>query len=204
MMRASLIINTAACDPLAQRRFDGSQIAHRDRARLLRERVLLDAQRDDWHEIIVVGSFEPGEGYRYVPMPPVHRDRRDALWQRELGARHATGDLLAFCHDDHTFAPDSVAAIHDELPPWDLLVPRRVNVMGHTLNNGAQDTPPYMGGHALVMRRTLWATLPWTSVDTEWWDLTLTRIWQEEGAVLRWSDRVTHIDLTPVGALVAL
>lgn len=207
-MRISLIVNTCAMDPLAGKPLYGRR-TYRERADLLR-RTLVDTTQDDWDEIIVVGSFEPPpeerepeaiypgkawrRSYTYVPMDPICRDRRDALWQRELGARTATGDLLAFSHDDHAFAmgtPSVLRAMQQD--DWDLLVPQRVNLMGDELNNGRAEG--YMGGHSLVMKRWLWARVPWTAVDTEWWDQSLSRIWREEGGRIAWTDDIAHIDL---------
>lgn len=191
-MKISLIINTCSLDPLAPRVMYG-QRTYKERAELLRNEILPAARRDDWDEVIVVGSFEPGPGYEYVRLDPIYRDRRDALWQRELGARHATGDILAFSHDDHMFAhmaPNAIA-LHD--PEWDILVPRRVDNAGNELPNGRDHN--YMGGHSLVMRRWLWARIPWTAVDTAWWDRSLTRVWREEGGRIVFTDALCHIDL---------
>ena len=158
------------------------------------EHVLPAARKEGWHEIFVVGAFEKGDGYTYIPMEPIYRDRRDALWQREFGARHATGDVLAFSHDDHMFAEGTIDALaRHNFEPWDILVPRRENLNGDLLNNGRDGN--YMGGHSLLMKRAIWAKTPWTCVDTEFWDVSLTRIWREEGAKIVWTDMLRHIDL---------
>jgi hypothetical protein len=163
------------------------------RAELLRERILPAACSEGWDEIIVVGQFEAGIGYEYVPMQPIFRDRRDALWQREAGARCSTGSILAFGHDDHMFAPGALEMLCGVPDDWDILVPARHNEAGDTLDNGKKKD--YMGGHCLFMRRAAWAKVPWTTVDTEWWDVTLTRVWREEGLCIQWTDKIVHIDL---------
>ena len=200
-MKTSLIINTCSMDALAApRKSLYANAPYGARASLLRDKIILAACIEGWDEIFVVGSFESGKGYRYIPMQPIYRDRRDALWQRELGARHATGDVLAFAHDDHMFAPGTLAQLKKHPQAWwDILVPERVDEKGNLLDNGKD--AGYMGGHCLLMKRATWAAVPWTSVDTEWWDVTLTRVWKEEGAKIMWTDDLTHIDLDQVPVL---
>lgn len=201
-LKLSLVINTCSLDPLAPAVKYG-QRTYRERAQLLADVIIPAAIDEGWHEIIVVGTFQPGDGYMYAPLLPIYRDRRDALWQRELGARLSTGDLIAFSHDDHQFASGTTESlIFDDEPEdtWDLLVPRRVDRAGAELNNGRD--AGYMGGHSLIMKRWLWARCPWTAVDTEWWDVSLTRLWREEGGRIVWTDQLQHIDLDtePVNA----
>lgn len=194
-MKLSLIINTASLDPYVAARHNMYRKAqYGTRAALLRERVLPSAVGFD--EVLVVGQFEGGDGYRYVEFKPRFRDRRDALWQREMGARVSTGDILVFAHDDHAmgdgFADTLRGMVDDE--SWDLLCPQRVHgITGDTLNNGEGND--YMGAHALVMRRWLWAAVPWNSLNTEYWDTSMTRLWREAGGHIVWTDQLQHIDV---------
>lgn len=205
-MRISYIINTNCLDARAvQFRNPWRMSAYSQRAALLKEKVLPAALSQGFAEIIVAGSFEEGEGYTYVPVTPRCRDRRDALWQREMGARHASGDILIFGHDDHMLSKDFGQQLRKytgyppsempaEVTDWDLLIPQRVHgITGATLNNGRNEN--YMGGHVLVMKRWLWAQVPWTTVDTEFWDRSLTRIWREAGGALVFADDLIHIDV---------
>jgi len=207
-MRVSYIINTCALDPHTNTFRNPYRTAgYVERAALLRNRILPAAMEQYFDEIIVAGVFEHGTGYQYVPVAPRYRDRRDALVQREMGARHATGDVLVFGHDDHAL----VANFHRQLEDynkrrqtsharhlaWDLLIPKRIHgITGATLNNGQYSKPePMMGGHVLVMKRWLWAECPWTSVDTEWWDTSMTRLWKAAGGKLVYADDLQHIDV---------
>ena len=52
-----------------------------------------------------------------------------------------------------------------------------------------------MGGHCLVMKRWLWAEVPWTLLDTEYWDVPMTREWKKVGGKLLWVDDLVHYDL---------
>ena len=215
MSKLSLIINTASMDPFVAAKGNMyRQGSYGDRRSIVRELI----SSSGFDEVIVAGNFEPGEGYTYLELEPQLRDRRDALWQREMGARHATGDVLVFTHDDHVldegFAeklrlyyidgfmcdisdkapdPECKCGTYHSPPEWDLIVPKRIHgLTGEELNNGKEEG--YMGGHSLVMRRWLWAEVPWMSVNTEWWDTTMTRLWREAGGTIVWSDKLVHID----------
>lgn len=194
--RISLIINTACMDPeVAQGQNLYRVSTYGQRCETLRQ-SLSSLTSAGFDEIIVCGVFEEGEGYQYVRMAPRCRDRRDALHQRDLGAAYATGDILVFCHDDHIPGPGFVEELRamSKDPGWALLVPKRLHgITGEELENGR--SADYMGGHCLVMQRWLWAEVPWTSVDTEWWDVSMTRLWREAGGVIIHTDKLTHIDL---------
>jgi len=194
--KISLIINTAAKDPALRGNNDFRSTPYSARYALLKDQILPKVCNAGFDEVIVCGVFEPGHKFRYVAMQPKRRDRRDALHQRDLGAAYATGDLLVFCHDDHMPGPGFVKGLRKLAGnlKWDLLVPKRVHgITGVELNNG-KDTG-YMGGHCLVMRRWLWAEVPWTSVDTEWWDVSMSRMWREAGGKIAWTDDITHVDM---------
>lgn len=195
-MKLSLIINTACGDPVvAFRRNPYRGAAYCKRKETIQH--IVDAA-EGFDQIILVGSI-PAEMKLSRPtlkvsVPPQKRDRSDALRQREMGARFATGDVFVFTHDDHGPAPGFAAELRATDPEWDLLVPRRVHaITNEELNNGRADD--YMGGHLLVMKRGLWATVPWTAVDTEYWDVPMTRIWRSVGGRIVWSDTLTSFDL---------
>jgi hypothetical protein len=197
MPRISLVVNTAAGDPRSAGGHNPFRSArYAERRRLLREEVLPAAFEAGLDEVLVAGVWEDGEGYRYVPVAPRRRDRADGLQQREVGARHATGDILVFSHDDHALGADFGPTLRGLAadPTWSLLVPRRVHaITGADLENGRKEG--YMGGHVLVMRRWLWAAVPWTSVDTEFWDVPLTHRWRGAGGEIRFEDSLIHLDV---------
>lgn len=207
MTKTSLIFNTACMDPLVRSSKNFWRTAsYGDRVEVLKETIKC---AEGFDEIIVAGTFEPGEGYQYVEVQPRFRDRRDALYQREFGARYSTGDVLVFCHDDHRPGEDFCDKLLQvylcinrteqekeswkEYTDWDLLIPeRRHLVTDEILNNGKEKG--YMGGHCLVMKRWLWAEVPWIMLDTEYWDISMTRLWKEAGAKLLWVDDLVHYD----------
>ena len=197
-MKISLIINTASGDPrIAGERNPWRQHTYGDRVDIVHKIVKECA---DFDEIIVAGVFEPSaEGlYTYVSISQQYGDRRDALLQREIGARHATGDILVFTHDDHLPQFNNFAGPYwqdKDFGDWDILVPKRVHgVTGEELNNGKTDN--YMGGHTLCMKRTAWATVPWlTAIPPRTWDIPMTRIWRDAGLTIAWTDDLISVDL---------
>lgn len=167
------------------------------RRTLLHDGVLSWAH-EEFDEVIVAGTFEKGDNYQYVEVQPRFRDRRDALYQREFGARYTTGNILVFCHDDHAPAEDFGQTLEEQysgaLQEWDLLIPQRKHPLTDEILNNGKDAG-YMGGHCLVMKRWLWAEVPWTILDTEYWDIPMTREWKKAGAILNYADDLIHFDL---------
>ena len=194
-MRSSLIINTACMAPHAQQTHNPFRsTSYAERAESLA--ALIDNGVVDATEVIVAGNYKPDSNdpstYIYADVPPVYMDRRDALVQREMGARLSTGELLIFTHDDHM--PDFNVT---EIPEgdWDILVPKRIHrETGEELSNGQNED--YMGGHTLIMKRDAWVRVPWLAVLPErCWDLFMTRIWREAGLKIEWTDAIQCLDL---------
>ena len=205
-MKISLILNTSCMDPLAGTiRSQWRRKPYAARIELLKKTIAL-AHRVDWDEIIIAGNFESGNKYKYVEVQPVFRNRADALVQRELGARYSTGDVLVFCHDDHRPDEEFFQILNDwceddfgNFGAWDLLIPKRIHhATDEELENGNHehdDRESYMGAHCLVMKRWLWAEVPWTSTGTEYWDHSMTRLWKQAGAKMIYADDLVHYDM---------
>lgn len=196
-MKIDLIINTAALDPAIRNHTNPFRNRrYGERAEIL-EDTLTRVQGFDM--VYAVGVYKPGEDYEYLHMPPKFRDRRDALWQRDLGARNSVADILVFCHDDHAPDDDFADTLRSAYEvDFDILVPKRIHKLtGEELNNGGPrfEDHPYMGGHCFVMSRAAWAEVPFTTVDTEFWDTSLSRIWTAAGLEIRHVDNLTHFDL---------
>ena len=189
--RISLIINSACMAPHASAtRNPFRQSAYSDRTETI-QKILNTGPYFD--ECIVAGSYQPGPGYTYLNVEPVHADRRDALYQREMGARLATGDILCFTHDDHL--PQFNGSDIPVGDGWDILVPRRIHgKTGAELPNGQAEG--YMGGHTLLMRREVWVAVPWLTVETaRCWDLVMTDKWLDEGFKIAYTDELVSVDL---------
>lgn len=158
------------------------------RAALVEAQVLpsvLDAQFD---EVVVVGDFTPGRGYRYCPVPPLTKTTTDALVKRDVGTLATTADWLFYLCDDHAlrFAPDWRAAV--ERTTLDVGVPQRYSMNGPqriACNMGLDFNDPnrlYCGGHAGLFRRALVQAMPWTTMPHDrLWDLLASRAQMANG-----------------------
>jgi hypothetical protein len=195
--KISLIINTACADSVVGKKASPAHNAlYEARQEILRKETIPRAK--DFDEVIVAGVF-PDEfrkefpRVRFVPVPPQKRDRWDALLQRDVGARFATGDVLVFCHDDHAPGETLPDLCRNLYPEVDILVPKRIHLAtGEEINNGREQG--YMGGHCYAMRRWIWAEVPLTSAPDEYWDIYLTPVWQKAGARIVWTNRACHYD----------
>ncbi len=190
--RVSLIINTACMAPHASATKNPFRSdAYSERTHTIKEILHSGA---DFDETIVAGVYEFGTGYTYLNVDAVYTDRRDALYQREIGARLSTGSILCFTHDDHLpqFTADDVCA-HDS--DWDILVPKRVHgKTGETLPNGRDEG--YMGGHTLLMRRDVWVVVPWLTVESaRCWDLVMSNEWRKQDFDITFTDDLVSVDL---------
>lgn len=194
-MTTSLIINTACMAPHAAITGNPHRVLpYAARAEMIEH--IVEQCHGNFDEIIVAGNYRPDAEspprYIYLEVSPMYGDRRDALVQREMGARLAVGERLIFTHDDHLPRFRS-----QDIPDgdWHILVPRREHgLTGGTLPNGKQQN--YMGGHTLIMKREAWVTIPWlTATPHRCWDLPMTAIWREAGLNIQFDDDLVSVDL---------
>lgn len=155
----------------------GLGVPYARRAWLLRSVILpLYRWANLFSEIVVVGEFEAGEGYTYIPAPSIHHNCADALWKRQLGfqsLQHPTVEWVLFQHDDHLYDPlngypAKVAA--------EVLSPSRwTHARGpaEALNDGHHDG--YVNGHACLMRPSVLREFNWSQIPpVHTWDLEVT------------------------------
>ena len=197
----SVIINTAAMGLKARSVLSSSGIPHGQRALLLRGQVLPRLLRDPAvDEVLVVGEYEPAEGYQYIESPSVAFDATDALQQRASGAAASRGDVMVFQHDDHTIDEsffEILRTTYARDSRWDVLVPARWTMDSagpRQLNNGSAEG--YVGGHVCVMRRSIVDKAPWSAVGkVPTWDLAHTSMLRACGARIRWVEDLKVWDL---------
>lgn len=157
---------------------------------------------DLFKEIIVVGEYEEGEGYTYVPCPSVFRNCGDALLQRQMGfdalKYKRDTDWILFQHDDHLWCPDNQLDNHEQRHFDVLSVSRwtRENpeYYGGRLPDGAfPNKPPilqYVNGHACLMRPNvfLMKQFKWTDAPPIFtWDVKVTQRLEKVGAKIRYT-----------------
>lgn len=195
----SVIINSAALGERSRSVLSSVGKPYGERAALLKEKILPKVVGVPGVEVIVVGEYEAGEGYTYVPSPSVAFDATDALKQRTDGLAASHGDIVVFQHDDHVLDAAFFQYLQGRYgadDAWDVLVPARWAYDGETvrLNNGSGDG--YVMGHACVIRRAMAEKTPWSLVDKVFtWDVSHTLALRANGARIRFVDDLIVWDL---------
>ena len=202
-MSVSLVVNTCAGGPKAAETLGSGGQPHMQRSFALRNFVLPAALADPtFSEVIVVGEWEPGDGYIYIESPSKHFSCVDALAQRQAGFERSTGDWIVFQHDDHLLDNpivdyDEVTALHkvDRIKQkFDVLVPARYtrlrNVNGERLFSGEGEiaATSYISGHCAIYRREVLEKCPWSNVAEQFtWDIRHTGQIRAAGFTIEWS-----------------
>lgn len=181
-------------------------IVSEKRIPLVEEHVLPSVRRQGlFQEILVVGDFHPGDGYRYLSVPTVTGTTMDALMKRECAAAATRADALLYLCDDHVLL-DGWA---DGWPAWaegrwGILVPARYTVVdGHLvpINNGTDRRDPhapYCGGHAGIFRREVLRQRPWMAAPHDlFWDLGHSRQVVDSGFVVAPCPDLRVCDIDP-------
>lgn len=192
-LKRSVIINTACLGDTTTRNSQKMAL-HASRLYALRHWIIPSYLNNKYvDELIVVGEYEAGDGYRYVSVPSVHKTCVDALAQRQAGFEAATGDWLVFQHDDHVldewFGLDARA---------DVLSPMRVRTGVGRLNNGeaAFNPSPYISGHCAVYKRAVLEACPWGAVPPQHtWDCAHTAQIRAAGFTINWTDAMRIRDV---------
>ncbi|KKL20454.1 hypothetical protein LCGC14_2455290 [marine sediment metagenome] len=206
-MTISLVINTCAGGPKAAETLSSGRQSHMQRSFALRNFILPAALADPtFSQVIVVGEWEPGNGYIYIEVLSERFSCVDALAQRQAGFERSTGDWVVFQHDDHSMN-NYVWDVTHSLLQWihlteaDVLVPARYtrlrNVNGEKLYNGesTSDLPGYISGHCAIYRREVLERCPWGDVKRSWtWDISHTKQIRDAGFKIEWSSALTVWD----------
>ena len=221
-MSISLVINTCANGPKAAETLGSGGQPHMQRSFALRNFILPAALADPtFSEVIVVGEWEPGDGYIYIESPSEHFSCVDALAQRQAGFERSTGGFIVFQHDDHILAPDVGRRLQGS--SWvnggvageiGVLVPARYtrlrNVNGERLRNGEctkheklgcfrcfdeRECRAYISGHCAIYRREVLEKCPWGGVEkVHTWDIEHTAQIRDAGFTIEWSDALRVYD----------
>lgn len=167
-------------------------IASQKRRQLLDELVLPSVVSQGMDEVVVVGDFHSGPGWRHLPFRPLTGTTIDAQFKRDVGTVATSSDWILYLCDDHRLHPDfshDLALFMHEHPcgPKDVIVPGRFcqrNGERIGLNMGwpGYMNHAYCGGHGGVFPRQAVQELPWSIAP--WhanWDYMHSRILLERG-----------------------
>ena len=185
-------------------------IASAKRRALLDTKVLPSILPQEFDDVLVVGEYHDGEGYRYLHVPDITRSTVDALIKRDVGTLGTDADILVYLSDDHGLHWDFLQQLRClESAPWDLIMPSRYCIVGGAeipLNMGQSPALPavgnpawaermaeqlwgrgvtvdYLAGHAGIFRRSLIQARPWTTMPHDrLWDVLATKEQKNMGA----------------------
>lgn len=197
-MSVSLVINTCALGPQAAETLSSGKVPHDHRVFLLRNIIIPQAVASYiYDEVIVVGEWEPGPGYRYIEVPSEQFDCTDALQQRHVGATEAKGDWIIHQHDDHMFGGVVFAPRVIEKTGANILSPARFTRMRSAepekLNAGEGK---YVLGHGAIYLRSVLEAAPWANVPKVFtWDVEHTKQLKAAGGVIAWTPLVYTLDV---------
>ena len=215
-MNISVCINTAALAPHAKHVMSSGGVPYSWRAYALKNFIIPRYCSDSYiDEVIVAGIWEEGEGYTYVPVPPVHFSWKDCIAQRQAGFEASSGDVLIFQHDDHVLEhayvlidprdQTTVFLSHYMSPmgtmdnkQYDVLSPARYTrartFAGERLNAG--EAEGYIDGHCSIYRREVIESCRWADVPAQFtMDQAHTRQIQAAGFNIVWTDAVRCWDV---------
>lgn len=175
-------------------------IVSEKRIPLVKAKVLPSVLDKGFDEIVWVGDGEPGEGYRFLHVPPLTRTTTDALVKRDVGTAATTSDWLFYLCDDHALGPGEIPTGSTA----DVVVPSRYcqfEGLVIPLNMGmtvADPNAPYCAGHAGLFRRKLIQRRPWAAMPHDrLWDLISSRQQMAMGATFEQSMSWGVEDLEP-------
>lgn len=173
-------------------------IASQKRQGLLDAAILPSILPQWFNEVVVVGDYHSGDGYRHLPFAPVTGTTTDALFKRDVGLAATKSDFLCYLCDDHRLHPDfarDLQSILSGCKQRDVVVPARYCVADGVrvpLNMGA---PDYVGGHAGIFPRDLLRQVPWSVAP--WhpnWDVLHSRMLLQHGAHLHFQQDRLYIE----------
>jgi hypothetical protein len=165
-MTTSAIIITCATAPHAATALSSGRQPHDFRAYLLRCHILpAYLANPEINEVIVVGEFEEGDGYRYIHVDSVERNSvHDALRKRQVGTDNARGDWLIVQNDDHILD----LRAHHVLDTYDadVISPARwTRLRGPVERLNGGENYGYAMGHCSLYRREALDAVQWEDLE---------------------------------------
>lgn len=163
-------------------------IASAKRRELLEKQVLPSVICQPFNEIVVVGDYKSGLGYRHIPYPPLTGSTIDAQFKRDIGTLATSAEWLVYLCDDHRLDADFATSLRKAGPDERTVgVPARYTVRGNEVIGLNMGIPGYMGkdycgGHSGIYHRSAIQQVPWTLAPLHPnWDYYHSRILVERG-----------------------
>lgn len=156
-------------------------IASEKRRALLEKQILPSVVIQPFNEVVVVGDYRSGLGYRHLPFPRLTGTTVDAQFKRDIGTVATTSEWIVYLCDDHRLDADFAKNLRQAgLNEKGIGVPTRYTVRDTEIPLNMGDG--YCGGHAGVFHRGAIQQVPWSV--TPWhpnWDYIHSRMLLERG-----------------------
>jgi hypothetical protein len=165
-------------------------IASLKRRQLLDDLIMPSVIEQGFDEVVVVGDFHSGEGWRHLPFRPVFGNTIDAQWKRDVGAVATRSSHIVYLCDDHRLHPDfsrDFAATAPQERTKTIVVPTRFTVrdgkhIGLNMGWPGYMGKPYAGGHCGIFPRIAIESVPWGVAPLHPnWDFFHTQVLLEHG-----------------------
>lgn len=147
-------------------------IASLKRRQLLDELVMPSVVAQSFDEVVVVGDYHSGPGWRHLPFRPLTGSTIDAQFKRDVGTLATSAEWILYLCDDHRLHPDfskDLAQFVTEHPigPRDVVVPARFcerdgEKIGLNMGWPGYLGRAYCGGHAGIFPRAAIQDVPWS------------------------------------------
>lgn len=128
---------------------------------MLDEQVLPSVVGQGFDEVVVVGDYVSGNGYRHIPFRPIYRNTSDAQFKRDVGTLVTSSEWLVYLCDDHALDDHFVVNFPLRFQRGIIGVPHRVTKRNGRVIPLNMGLPEYCGGHAGVYHRSAIQQVPW-------------------------------------------
>lgn len=186
-------------------------IATAKRRQVLDELVMPSVVAQGFDEVVVVGDYRSGDGWRHLPFRPLTGTTIDALFKRDVGTAATSSDWLFYLCDDHRVHPDFSCDLLQFMQecavgPQDVIVPARFcqrdgEKIGLNMGWPGYLGHAYCGGHGGIYPRRAVQDVPWSLAP--WhpnWDFYFSQILLERGYNFHYMNGTCYIeDVDPTG-----
>jgi hypothetical protein len=186
-------------------------IATAKRRPVLDDLVMPSVVAQGFDEVVVVGDYRSGDGWRHLPFRPLTGTTIDALFKRDVGTAATSSDWLFYLCDDHRIHPDFSRDLLQFMQecavgPQDVIVPARFcqrngEKIGLNMGWPGYLGHAYCGGHGGIYPRAAIQQVPWSLAP--WhpnWDFYYSQILLERGYNFHYMNGTCYIeDVDPNG-----